>query len=239
MKIAILDDSQVYAHILKEILIFKDHNVRIFGKATDLLKDKFLNQYDIIIIDLCLPDQYGLSVIREIKEMNVSAVLIVASVDFSGMVYSKLREIGVRHILKKPFVFEDLEKIMVSIQKVESLIDDFVNGGTGKKKMLILTDGGNYKILHHLKHVSADEFIRNADDFNSDETCIIDKTNFSQFLDNFPEINRIEEAGRAPKLIILIEDDLKKIGKILSEKEAAQKLILKSAFFIDLKYTMS
>lgn len=239
MKIAILDDNRAYAEVLKEILIFKDNSVKVFGNGRDLLNDRYLMQYDIIIIDLTLPDQYGLSVIREIKEMNVKATIIVASIDFSVMVSKRLYDMGIRHLLKKPFVFDDLNKILVSIKKVEWMIEDFIGNKKEGKKMLLLTDGSNYKILHNLRKTNAEELKTRTDEFDAEETCILEGLTFSMLMEFMAEMNKRDVWNRMPRLIVPLEEDLSEISTVLKKRNEGGEDILKRAFVIDLKFAMS
>lgn len=239
MKIAILDDNRAFAGVLKEILVFKGHNVKAFYSGIEMLNDKFLKQYDMIIIDLYLPDQFGLSIIKELKEANINASIIVSSVDFSDNVLKKLKEIGIRHFLKKPFNFEDLNKIMLSIEKVELLIDDFIKKQKDGKDILLLTDGANYKILHNLKHFTLNEFKAKMEELDESETCIIDKMSANDLSVFLSEVDSNENCKKAPKVIILLREDLTRFRKMLSEKPEAKDIIIEKSFVIDLKFVMS
>jgi len=239
MKIAILDNNRSFASVIKEILVFKGNNVKIFRNESDILNDKLLTQFDMIIIDLNLPNQYGLSIIRELKEKNVCSSVIVISVDFPDVVLRELRNMGIHNFLKKPFNFKDLNKIMNSYEKVENLIDEFINKQRDKKNILLLMDGGNYKILHNLRHFSFNEFEEKIKEIDLSETYIIDKMVFSDLPFFLSQMNQRGEKIILPKVIIILKEDLIKLNKLFSEKPDAKELVIKNTFVIDLKYIMS
>ncbi|HAV91640.1 TPA: hypothetical protein DCW38_00420 [candidate division WOR-3 bacterium] len=239
MKIAILDDNRSFASVLKEILVFKGHLVKVFYNGLDLSTDKYVKQYDMIIVDLYLPDQYGLSVIKELREKSVDSTIVVASVDFSDTAISILKELGIKHILKKPFNYEDLDKIMMSIEKIENLIDEFINNSKDEKRILILTDGGNYRVLHKLTHLNYGVCEKEMEESDENEIFIIDGLNFKILPDFFNKIRKIQRDRPFPKVVILLKEDLTKFREMLSERPESKDLIIKSSFIIDLMYAMS
>ncbi|MDD3803190.1 MAG: response regulator [bacterium] len=239
MKIAILDDNRAYAGVLKEILVFKGHNAKVFFNGLELLKDKFLLQFDMIIIDLYLPDQYGLSIIRELKEKNVTAVMVIASNEFTEMVYKRLREIGIRYMLKKPFVFDDLNRIILSIGKVERLIGDFIEDENTKKRVLLLASGANYKVLHNVKIISKSDLENRSDDFDMNETCLMTEMSLKDLLLNLPKFKEIQARKKLPKIIIPVLEDIATLSSLLEERVEQRDALLSFSYVIDLKYLMS
>lgn len=63
---------------------------------------------DLVLLDLLLPGESGISLLRRIKKQEPNArVLVVTAVD-QEKVDQELKELGVRGILRKPFDIMDL-----------------------------------------------------------------------------------------------------------------------------------
>ena len=77
--VLIVDDSDLLQSRLKKALMDTDHNVNItqalsYREAIDLFMPSF---YDIIILDIDLPDGSGVNLLQEIKSLNPSTKVIM------------------------------------------------------------------------------------------------------------------------------------------------------------------
>ena len=70
LRIIIADDHPVVLKGLKEIIEehFDDVTVDIISRGYELLNKISDNDYDIVLLDISLPDINGLEVLREIKK---------------------------------------------------------------------------------------------------------------------------------------------------------------------------
>lgn len=67
---------------------------------------------DVILLDLILPDGNGINILKCIK--NKGKVIAITAVDQES-IDKELKENGVELILRKPFSYEDLEKVLKNI----------------------------------------------------------------------------------------------------------------------------
>lgn len=121
--VLIIAYDYVVRDILKRMLITKGyrvvnrsvgfHGIRTFKKG----KDKF----DIVVIDLELPDMSGLSVAKKIKKINHATPTILLRGWESGPKEEELRDVGVDLVMSKPLVldktYELLKNAVASIHK--------------------------------------------------------------------------------------------------------------------------
>ncbi len=70
--------------------------------------------YDLVISDIQMPDMDGFTMIRRIREFNVSVPVLVISAFGEKDVMAKAREAGATEIIEKPF---DREKLIRLINK--------------------------------------------------------------------------------------------------------------------------
>jgi DNA-binding response OmpR family regulator len=77
--------------------------------ALDMYKS---SRYDIVIIDLNLPKMSGVDVIKQIKQMDENQLVIVITAYDESECSALLKDINIKHILKKPVKYK---KLMSSI----------------------------------------------------------------------------------------------------------------------------
>lgn len=115
-KILIVDDSLFMRQMLKNILP-KD-KFEIVGEAATgkeaIKKYKELNP-DIVTMDITMPDMDGISAVREIKEINSDAKVIMCSAMGQKPMIKEALEAGALDFIIKPFDKEKAIKIIESI----------------------------------------------------------------------------------------------------------------------------
>ena len=77
------------------------------------------NKYDLVVIDVILPNKDGLSVIEQVKEFNQKTKFIVISGYNSLDVVKRASEAGVNYFMLKPFAFDDLENHIIKCVESE------------------------------------------------------------------------------------------------------------------------
>ena len=81
LRVIIADDHPVVQKGLKEIIEehFDDAIIDMSSKGYDLLNKINNNDYDIVLLDISLPDINGLEVLREIKKKKRKIFVLVLS----------------------------------------------------------------------------------------------------------------------------------------------------------------
>jgi CheY-like chemotaxis protein len=90
-------------------------NITPVSNGKELQKFLEKQKYNLIITDLIMPQCNSLDVIESIKLQNPEQEFIVVSAYNDEKVVKKLQELGVKHILNKPFSFPALLNAMLSI----------------------------------------------------------------------------------------------------------------------------
>jgi len=161
IKVLMIDDNLELIKMVKEY--FSDHaSIDISLEAHDgvegmkLIKEN-QNDYDVVILDLIMPKKDGLSILQEMKELNIEKnVIVLTSYNASDMI-RKVSELGIKYFILKPFELVDLEK------RVISCVDD---GSYDNKTVDIYHNNLQIsvtKILHELgvpSHIKGYQYIR-------------------------------------------------------------------------------
>ena len=158
MKIAIIDDNETMGEVLSQMLKINDHDCDFYRRGISFINSIDFD-YDLILIDMLLPDILGTSLIMEIRQRHIDATIIVMSVDLNQQLLSKVHDMGISFFLQKPFKFEVLKEIICYVEKNNKLISDFTHIKKSSKHVLLITNGSNFKITNNdnVKKVRADE----------------------------------------------------------------------------------
>ncbi len=104
MKVLIADDSAFMRAILKDIVTKSNWGDAQVVEAVDGLDaiEKFKAEApDLVLLDVIMPGQDGIAVLREIGH-NAKSVVIVSSVDQSAVI-DEAKGLGAKDYIMKPF----------------------------------------------------------------------------------------------------------------------------------------
>ena len=121
--ILVVDDSYYMRTILKNILQDAGYNVvNEAASGLDALKytDEEQGNLDLITLDLILPDNSGLDVLKKIKEKYPEQQVVVVSAVGQSSIVDEALEIGASAYIIKPF---DEEKVIKVVGDIFSRMD--------------------------------------------------------------------------------------------------------------------
>lgn len=160
IKVLMIDDNVQLIEAVKEY--FKSSKlITISSEAHDGLEgieaiEK--ENYDLIVLDLIMPNKDGLYVLEQMKKKNLNKKVIVATSYNTAEVIREVSDYGVNYYLLKPFDFDDLEKRILDMcnkKKEGKNIDLHYNN-----LQISIT-----KILHELgipSHIKGYQYIRDG-----------------------------------------------------------------------------
>ena len=112
IKVLMIDDNVQLIEAVKEYFS-SSKTVEIVSEAHDGLEGiKKIEEenYDLIILDLIMPNKDGLYVLEQMKKKNIHKKVIVATSYNTTEVIREVSDYGVNYYILKPFDFVDLEK---------------------------------------------------------------------------------------------------------------------------------
>lgn len=212
MRILIVEDEEALAKIVKEGLTAKGYAVDHVSDGEKALSriQSTSNEYDLVILDLMLPNKSGLEICGEMREEKIDTPVLVLTANDSLESKVALFDAGADDYLIKPFQFEELFSRIRAITRrpkktlsTELKVSDIVlNTATqkvtraGKDIKLTLKE---FRILEYFMRnpgiaLSREDLVRNIYDFDYDS--------FSNVLDVFiNKLRNIIDKGRTNKLI--------------------------------------
>lgn len=112
IKVLMIDDNVQLIEAVKEYFR-SSKSIEINEEAHDGLEGiKKVEEgiYDIIVLDLIMPNKDGLYVLEQMKKRNLHKKVIVATSYNTSEVIREVSDYGVNYYILKPFDFDDLEK---------------------------------------------------------------------------------------------------------------------------------
>lgn len=112
-RILLIDDEEDLGWILRKIIHDAGHRL-IFASTLKEGMQKFRNSrsLDMVIVDLRIGDESGLTFIKRAKTINENVSLVMISAFGTSDIESKARRLGVHHFLHKPLRAERLLDII-------------------------------------------------------------------------------------------------------------------------------
>ena len=146
--ILVVDDDDRIRELVKQYLEENNFLVTTAIDAFDAKKKLDIIKFDILIIDIMMPGQSGLSLTKEIKKSNKTPVILLTAKDEAADRIQGL-ELGADDYLGKPFEAKELllriKNILNKIQK--PIFPDQVNIGVAQINLKKLNIKINNKII--------------------------------------------------------------------------------------------
>jgi DNA-binding response OmpR family regulator len=108
MKILIIEDEKDIASFIKKGLQAEHFTVDIAATGKDGIFYALTNDNDLVILDLKLPDMYGLEVFKKVRESKPNLPIIILTVESEVKKKVEAFEMGANDYLTKPFAIEEL-----------------------------------------------------------------------------------------------------------------------------------
>lgn len=160
-KILIVDDEMIVRNFLAETLRRKNLDVTTAEngqKAISILKDQ---SFDLVITDMKMPDITGIDVLRKVKELSPSTIVVVITAFGSIENAVEAMRLGAFNYLIKPFSPDTIEAIIEKAREHLSLVEENhylrqqVSGGSGESGGAVIGESPIMKkVLENVKMIA-------------------------------------------------------------------------------------
>ena len=119
MEILQIDDSTVICDLYLDMLDSRGHSVSSANDGREGLELVLKNNYDLILLDLCMPDYSGMDFLADLKTQRPSElkkVIVISRLELNDSQIVDLTEFGIHSIQTKPsdlVNLEDPQKLVV------------------------------------------------------------------------------------------------------------------------------
>ena len=135
MRVLVIDDEKNVAELVAAILRSADFVTETAFTCHDALEKAIASSFDIIIVDILLPDGDGAELIRNLKGLRPEAAFVAMTGSNSKEMEQRVREERVVYYLIKPFEYRELLDVCNHI--MQRKMKERNSTGLGLKKRLI------------------------------------------------------------------------------------------------------
>ncbi len=149
MRILIVEDEESLAELVANRLKKEKYIVDISLDGEDGLYNALMDVYDLILLDIMLPNKNGIEILKEIKKNNIKAKVIMLTA--KGELEDKLLGFneGANDYIPKPFHIDEVVarvNAQLRIEKVKNNTIQFGDLILDLKKSDIINKNNNEKI---------------------------------------------------------------------------------------------
>ncbi|WP_457596039.1 response regulator transcription factor [Hydrogenimonas sp.] len=119
MKILLLEDERMLCEAMEEYLEAHGHDVDPFFEGNGALEAARTTPYDLLILDIDVPNIDGLSLLSRLQEAKISTPAIFVSAMRGMEEIGRAYELGCCDYLKKPF---HLQELLLHIKRLDELL---------------------------------------------------------------------------------------------------------------------
>ena len=140
--ILVVDDEVRIRTIIKKYAEFEGHTVSEAGNGMDAVLMCRANTYDLIIMDIMMPELDGFSACREIRKTCQTPIIMLSA---RGEEYDRINgfEVGIDDYVMKPFSPKEL---MLRVGAIMKRVRNSDKEGTGgRRNEIVELDGGGLR----------------------------------------------------------------------------------------------
>ena len=141
--ILVVDDEARIRSIIKKYAEFEGHTVSEAGDGMEAVRLCRKESFDIIIMDIMMPELDGFSACRQIRKISDTPIIMLSA---RGEEYDKINgfEIGIDDYVVKPFSTKELMLRIEAIMKRTSKRSE-VTSEAKKQNVIVELDGGGLR----------------------------------------------------------------------------------------------
>ena len=107
-KVLVVDDEERFRTTLGKLLSVKGLDTKTLGSAKEALEELQTNSYDVILLDVKMPEMNGIDALAHIKKIDPSVEVIILTGHASVDAAVEIMRLGGYEYLLKPCPLEEL-----------------------------------------------------------------------------------------------------------------------------------
>ncbi len=140
-RILVVDDEARIRSIIKKYAEFEGHAVTEAADGMEAVHFCRNAEFDIIIMDIMMPELDGFSACREIRKISATPIIMLSA---RGEEYDRINgfELGIDDYVVKPFSPKEL---MLRIDAIMKRVNKSALAGTKKENLIVTLDNGGLR----------------------------------------------------------------------------------------------
>ncbi len=126
MKLLLIEDEKDLLQTIAEGLQSEGYYLDLAGCGKEAMEYIYAEDYDLIILDLNLPDMHGLDILKELRSVRKDVKVLILTANHH--IESKVEgfNAGASDYLTKPFHFQELEIRIKALLRRKFLVEDSI-----------------------------------------------------------------------------------------------------------------
>lgn len=122
-RVLVVDDDKVLQNSVKEALLYHSFQVDVANNGKEALNAVYKEKYDLVVMDVNMPEMDGISALTEIKKVDPSVIVIILTAYSNVSDAVKVVKEGAYNYLEKPISSENLVALIKRALKARSLVE--------------------------------------------------------------------------------------------------------------------
>ena len=119
MQILIVEDEEIVSEILIARMKRWGQNVVLATSRQEALSKIKTSRFDLVLLDIMLPDGFGYEIIPEVKQAQPNINIITMTGDNTPDLERTVRAFGITYFMAKPVDFDELKNIIDHIANTQ------------------------------------------------------------------------------------------------------------------------
>ena len=122
-RVLVVDDDVVLQNSVKEALLYHSFQVDVADNGKQALNAVYKEKYDLVVMDVNMPEMDGISALTEIKKVDPSVIVIILTAYSNVSDAVKVVKEGAYNYLEKPISSDNLVALIKRALKARSLVE--------------------------------------------------------------------------------------------------------------------
>jgi len=122
-KVLVVDDDKVLQDSVKQALLYHNFIVDVANNGKEALQACYRDKYDLVVMDVNMPEMDGISALTEIKKVDPSVIVIILTAYSNVSDAVRVVKEGAYNYLEKPISSENLVALIKRALKARSMIE--------------------------------------------------------------------------------------------------------------------
>ena len=112
MSVLVVEDERLLQWAISETLSSCGPTVSLANDGASALRALSAQRYDVVLLDLCLPDSRDLTLLSAIRRRWPATAVVMMTADATPDVLDGAHQLGARTVLRKPFDLDCLPEVL-------------------------------------------------------------------------------------------------------------------------------
>jgi DNA-binding response OmpR family regulator len=117
MRILVVEDDAPLADFMRALLKSWGYEAQHCAKGKDAVRMFVTNPYDLVLMEVLLPDIKGEDLISRLKDLSPDTWIVAMTGNNSREMEARIRERGILYYMVKPFETENLRSLLRHLTK--------------------------------------------------------------------------------------------------------------------------